>query len=126
MYHTEEKEYKQNSSCKSKMIRFIISKNNPSLGANEDTFSTINSSLTIEILTEFKDKIVKDKLKSFVQVRSEKTLHGSHFTYSNIPDKKDSFITQCVEVKGNPMFDRMIPDEPMMPTLLENNCSYDV
>ena len=78
-------------------------------------FSMISNSVTYALLSENVDKIVNDKLKVFLRVRTKVTVRGSKLYYSNVPVRKDDLMSRVVELHNHPRMERKFPTCPLLP-----------
>ena len=123
----EENEYKLNLVCERKFVAIhqAHSTNVPYTKELLDSvahheYESICDNLTVDILTKFKDKVLKDEFRAFLRVRADRSIVGDRLNFSNIPGKnKETLIDGCVKERNVPVKARLILERPLPPTLLE-------
>ena len=126
-FELENKDYELNVQCEKKFVAIVYAsnKNTPydkdmATSVSATQYSSVCRDLSVEVLTEFKDKVYKDEFRAFVRVRANRCISGGRINFSNVPAKnKDTLIEKCIEDKDKPIGARLVPIAPPLPELLE-------
>ena len=126
-YTIEEREYQLNLLCEKKFVAIIHSHQNH-IQYHKDLVNELNrikyesvcNHLSVELLSAYKDKVLRDEFRAFVRVRAERYISGERINFTNVPNKnKEVLIERCVEDRAKPILTRLISARPQSPTLLE-------
>ena len=135
LYENEDKEYERNKLCEMKLMALYDEHSHQQQNhGNHNTSTTISNlsthnnehlvsfpcmsdRLTYNMMKEYKGKInmLKCDIKSFVRVRSDRTVRNGKITYLHIPDLKDDLLKKLIELRNTDIKEKVHNAPPVMP-----------
>lgn len=116
-YQSEQHEEDLNISCEAKFVKIILKMgitDPPVMSDNQSDveFKLIREYLTLDILQSNMSEVKNTELKSFIKVRSPRSMRHGKVSFRNIPSTKEALVRKCIDVA---MTDRT-PQISLLPT----------